>query len=272
MLVAGALLGSTSRLRADEPSEPVGASDPTVASTPSPSRDEATPDASSTTSGSPSAATTAPAALWRAALVLVGDPNDEARAAAAHVAAALEESVRFPSDPAIVASLLGESGEETIDAMLRARRSLGGSEREDVQTLASLGDRADVAVLVLVRARAGAREIVVFDVRHRAFFEGVLAADASAERLARFVRSRARAATRELASVPDASSDSSAVARSITPRSDPAEAPTPDWIELNWPYLVAGGLLAGAAAFVIVYTTSQHDPMPMLRFRPGGSP
>ena len=46
----------------------------------------------------------------------------------------------------------------------------------------------------------------------------------------------------------------------------------PEWIEANWPFLLAGALLAGAAAFVVVYTTSDSTPAPMLRFRPGGAP
>lgn len=222
---------------------------------------------------------TTAASPLRVAVVLSGDPNDEARRLAEAVERAVGAELALPTDAGLRASLLGSTGPDTIAPVVRDRRALGGSEAEDVPLLASLGDRADVRLLLVTRRRAGTRELVVFDVAHRAFFEGTLALDASADdaRILRFVRARARAAEGTLAapanSLPTITEPETAtrIGRSIVPR--PGDRDEPDWIELNWPYLLAGALLAGAAAFVIVYTVEdQAGTTPTLRFRPGGAP
>ncbi|MBN8614433.1 MAG: hypothetical protein J0L92_27780 [Deltaproteobacteria bacterium] len=237
----------------------------------------AVPDATAVASPAPPSD-----AQIRVAVVLVGDPNDEARASAERVESAVRDVLALPSDTALRASLIGVAVEDAIVPVVRDRRALGGTEREDVPLLSSLGDRADVVLLLVVRARAGARELVAFDVRHRAFFEGsiVLDADLDAARVVRFARSRGRAAlggdvvTTESTAALEArvvESDEARAAAAIRTGAQDAEH-EPEWIEVNWPYLVAGALLAGAAAFVIVYTANDSDPVPMLRFRPGGSP
>ena len=219
----------------------------------------------------------------RVAVVLVGDPNEAARLRASQIEESLSATFRLPADPALRASLAGETEGELIAPVVRDRRALGGSEREDLPLLAALGDRADVVLLLVVRSRAGSRELVAFDVRHRAFFEGAidLEAELDAARLVRFVRARARAAESAQTALPAeaaaelearalSGSAEAAIREGATGGGEPADEP--EWIELNWPYLVAGALLAGAAAFVIVYTTNDSDPVPMLRFRPGGTP
>jgi hypothetical protein len=217
----------------------------------------------------------------RVAVVLVGDPNDTARDAAARIEGAVRETFALPSDAALRASLVGVTEGELIAPVVRDRRALGGTEREDVPLLAALGDRADVVLLLVVRTRAGNRELVAFDVRHRAFFEGAidLEAELEAARVVRFVRSRGRVALSSRPLTPEATAELEA--RALGAQTDAAireaaggdePADEPEWIELNWPYLVAGALLAGAAAFVIVYTTNDSSPVPMLRFRPGGTP
>ncbi len=247
----------------------------------------ATPDVAATPSIASEAATTTPVtpadSEIRVAVVLVGDPNDEARAMAERVEAAVRDHLVVPSDAALRASLVGASGDDLIAPVVRDRRSLGGTEREDVPLLASLGDRADVVLLLVVRARAGARELVGFDVRHRAFFEGSVALDGDLEatRIVRFARSRGRAAlSGEALSASSTAElearaierDHSQAAEAIRSGARDGEEHEPEWIEVNWPFLVAGALLAGAAAFVIVYTANDSDPVPMLRFRPGGTP
>jgi hypothetical protein len=215
------------------------------------------------------------------AVVLVGDPNDAAREAVARLEAAVRERFALPSDPALRASLVGLAEGDLIAPVVRDRRALGGTEREDLPLLGALGDRADVVLLLVVRTRAGSRELVAFDVRHRAFFEGAieLGQALDADRVERFVRSRGRAAlSSETTLPPETAADIEARAlgahtdAAIRDAAGTAPADEPEWIEVNWPYLVAGALLAGAAAFVIVYTTNDSDPVPMLRFRPGGSP
>jgi hypothetical protein len=217
----------------------------------------------------------------RVAVVLSGDANEEARLVAETVERAVAGTLALPSDAGLRASLLGATGEDTIAPVVRDRRALGGSEAEDVPLLASLGDRADARLLLVTRRRGGARELVVFDVANRAFFEGALTLDAHADeaRILRFVRARVRAAEGALeapASGPTAleAAAEARVGRAITAGSTRGSggAHEPDWLELNWPYLLAGALLAGAAAFVIVYTVEDRGPTPTLRFQPGGMP
>ena len=215
-----------------------------------------------------------PATLQHAAIVLVGDANADALRDVARTETALAPVVAFPSDVALRRSLIGGEG-ETIPTVMRDRRALGSSEAEDVPLLGSLGDRSDAHIIVLVRRRAGARELVVFDVAHGAFFDGALRLEgASDQAIASFVRSRAEASRLPSVRPPTLSETERAVNAAIAPPpvSAPAEAHQPDWFETNWPYLVVGALAAGAAAFVIVYATqNDSQPQPFFRFQPGGA-
>jgi hypothetical protein len=212
----------------------------------------------------------------RVAVVLVGDPNDAARAAAASIEDAVRGIFTIPSDAALRASLVGAAGDDLIAPVVRDRRALGASERDDLPLLGALGDRADVALLLVVRSRAGRRELVGFDVRHRGFFEGAVDLDPRPEpgRVVRFVRSRGRAALSAFAGPERSATPPARTAAGNLGLRDAAREPReePEWIEANWPFLLAGALLAGAAAFVVVYTTSDSTQAPMLRFRPGGAP
>ena len=219
-------------------------------------------------------------ALQHAAIVLVGDANSDALRDVVRTENALTPVVAFPADATLRRSLMGGEG-ETIPSVLRDRRALGASEAEDVPLLVSLGDRSDAHVMVVVRRRAGARELVVFDVAHGAFFNGALRIEeASDEAIATFVRTRAEAARTTLREpvptvrVAELNETERAVSAAIAPPAvaAPAVVAQPDWFEQNWPYLVVGVLAAGAAAFVIVYATdNQSTQQPIFRFQPGGS-
>lgn len=215
-----------------------------------------------------------PATLQHAAIVLVGDANADALRDVARTETALAPIVAFPSDVALRRSLIGGEG-ETIPTVMRDRRALGSSEAEDVPLLGSLGDRSDAHIMIVVRRRAGARELVVFDVAHGAFFDGALRLEgASDEAIASFVRSRAEASRLPAVRPPTLSETERSVNAAIAPPpvSAPAEPHEPDWFETNWPYLVVGALAAGAAAFVIVYATqNDSEPQPFFRFQPGGA-
>lgn len=53
----------------------------------------------------------------------------------------------------------------------------------------------------------------------------------------------------------------------------PGEAPVVVFFKRNWPYFLAGALLAGVGAVLIVSSVQSNNPAPpMLVFRPGGSP
>ncbi len=224
------------------------------------------------------------AARLRVAVVLVGDTNDEARATADAIEHAVQAELELPADAALRASLLGSTGDDMIAPVVRDRRALGGSEAEDAPLLVALGDRADAVLLLVVRRRAGRRELVGFDVRHGAFFDGAVTLEGDtvdAARVLRFSRARARA-TQSEPSAREAAELAASAERAVAGGRGSPQTPTsssggqedePEWIELNWPYLLAGALLAGAAAFVIVYTAEDgSQAVPTLRFRPGGTP
>jgi len=239
---------------------------------------------SSSAASAPESAPDEAAARVRVAVVLVGDTNEEARAAADAIERAVEAELELPADAALRASLLGSTGDDSIAPVVRDRRALGGTEAQDIPLLVALGDRADAALLLVVRRRAGRRELVGFDVRHGAFFDGSLALAGEvvdAARVLRFARARARATqaepsaeeTAELAASAERTVAGGLASTPTQSSSTGGEEDEPEWIELNWPYLLAGALLAGAAAFVIVYTAEDgSQPVPTLRFRPGGTP
>jgi hypothetical protein len=246
-------------------------------SAPTGSQDASGSESAPSGSAAPTASSTERAAESASAEPATAEPEPaRARAAAASIEDAVRGIFTIPSDAALRASLVGAAGDDLIAPVVRDRRALGASERDDLPLLGALGDRADVALLLVVRSRAGRRELVGFDVRHRGFFEGAVDLDPRPEpgRVVRFVRSRGRAALSAFAGPERSATPPARTAAGNLGLRDAAREPReePEWIEANWPFLLAGALLAGAAAFVVVYTTSDSTPAPMLRFRPGGAP
>ncbi|MFO0695520.1 MAG: hypothetical protein U0230_18310 [Polyangiales bacterium] len=235
----------------------------------------------------------------RIAVVVKGDPSPELVRAAEGLAEALEArgDVMQPSDAAARAALRGATS-ETEDGLAdvrAARRSLGWDETRDVDLLVRLGTFFDCDALVIVRS--GTPPVAeVFDVGRRDFYDGVATLDDETfERPSRFVRARARAArerrltdasaeaaaattpvaaaaasaTGTAAAGPGAQPGSLAAATEPSRRSD--APPARRFFRKNWPFFVAGALLAGAITWVVIAKTGNDTPAPVVHVRPGGS-
>ncbi len=205
------------------------------------------------------------------AVVVAGDPDPQLREAARRVERASGEHLRLPFDPGLRAALRGEpaEGDDGLEDARRERRRLGGDEARDAPVIAALGRRAGADVVGVVRAGEDGPELVVLDVRHAAFFEGTLAlsADVADARIARFVRSRARASARG-AEAPEAAAGTPAPEGATDGTAQPARQP--DFFEQFWPYFVAGGLLAALLIGIAVTSATAGSNTPVLRFVPGG--
>jgi hypothetical protein len=225
--------------------------------------------------------TGAATAIPKVAVVVSGDPDAALREPAARLDAALgsRPDVQTPSDPGLRRALRGDGGEPD-DGLERARaerRRLGWGEARDVRTLAGIGRMAGADVLVVVRRDVQGPEAVVFHVRAGAFYEGTVAlAGASDEAMTRFVLARARLAAGR--STPPPAPAAASTAPAAPPGADVATAaeapasgekeapPKKRWIARNWPYLVAGALLAGTVAYFIARDTTDAPTAPVLRF------
>lgn len=191
----------------------------------------------------------------KVAVVVVGDPDAAARHQAEQVMQAVQKDggVTMPADKKLQAALLGDAppdgDEEDGLAMPRSlRRRLGWGERQDIPLLVSLGEHIGAAALLLVRRRAAALELVVFHVAARAFFAGNLPLPAaSAAALQQFAKPRITAARQ----IPKLDARVAAANQVASP-TPPAAKPQKPWLRRNWPYLVAGALLAGALAVFVV--------------------
>lgn len=219
-------------------------------------------------------------------VVLVGDPDDGAIAAAEALLAQLEQSslVRLPTDVALRRAMLGRGADDGLDGVRSERRALGLSERRDVPALVRLGRLATAVVVIVVRAVGTGHEATVLDVNRAAFFDGALSLPAADADAATFVGRRARSANRAAdapapvdSDVEGASPEGDAapavgvapVVAEIPATEAPAGDPVLQWFEQNWAYLAAGALLAGGVAFVVVVATEPGAPPPMIRVVPG---
>lgn len=233
----------------------------------------------------------------RIAVVVKGDPSPELVQAAQGLSDALEAEgeVAQPSDAAARAALRGAASEadDGLADVRAARRGLGWDEARDVDLLTRLGTFLDCDALVIVRA--GTPPVAeVFDVGRHDFYDGVATLDdPTFERPSRFVRARARAArerrlqaaSAEAAAVttPVAVAAASATtgtaaepgaptgARAASEPSARADVPPARrFFRKNWPFFVAGALLAGGIAWVVVAKTGNDTPAPVVHVRPGG--
>ncbi|MEC7523128.1 MAG: hypothetical protein VYE22_24835 [Myxococcota bacterium] len=207
-------------------------------------------------------------------MILVGDPSPPLRALAARVDASLTAPLSRPFDPGLRRALRGEPGEDDdgLSEIRRERRRLGLGETHDAPILAQLGRRAGARAVAVVRLADDGPELVVLDVRARAFYEGrlQLTEDVPERRVARFVGRRARVTT------PAAPSPAEVAAESAEARPDPL-APSPEeeegepgFFEQYWPYFAAALLLGGMITAIAVTSAADAPDQPVLRFVPGG--
>ena len=219
----------------------------------------------------------AAAEVPKIAIVIAGDPDETLQASARELEEELTKSdLRVPSDPALRAALQGYPSEGNTDGLdgLRAyRRALGLDPRKDTETFVRIGHISGAHALVVVRKKKAKPIAEVFDVGAERFYEGVLhLTDATKAERHKFVHKRAEAALRrselteseQAATPPTASSDLAA------PVDKPKKKP---WIKKNWPYILAGALLAGTVTYFIVDSQrgGNSPSPPVLRFRPGDS-
>lgn len=231
----------------------------------------------------------------RIAVVLEGDPTPGATAAAEGLETALlaSEEVAQPSDPLVRAALRGNTGapDDGLDAVRGLRRRIGWSQDADREALASLAGRLALAAVVVVHV-GDAPVARVYDVTARRYFAGEAAIDeAGRDATVAFIVSRAAAAERrrtaptpadvaatpETAGAPDGDTAASAspapLGATTEPTVPPVDAPPQrSWIRRNWPFLVAGALLAGTATFFIVQRGGHETSPPVIHVRPGGTP
>lgn len=213
-------------------------------------------------------------------VVVAGDPDDALRAEAARVEELVEGSSGLitPGDPGLRQALRGETPADENDGLERARaerRRLGWDEEADGRGLLAIGRMSGARLLLVLRRREVAT-LEIFDVEARAFYEGGLSlAGANDAAVLAYVESRASATRRRSAAPPSpevaaaAGAEAPLDAEASTTGDAPAESER--WIKRGWPYIVAGILLAGVIAGVVVSQTNEDDTLPpVLRFRPGG--
>jgi hypothetical protein len=230
----------------------------------------------------------------KVAVVVAGDPDPALVEAASQLAAALgaTEGLALPADEALRAALVGAPApaeDDGLDEARAARRRIGLGDAAAQAALARIGGLTGAVALAIVR-RAPDPAAEVFDVDRGAYFEGKLdLATADPQAAGRFVLRRARAARAHVGEPVAASAPPPApAAEAVMPRTaaEAATAATPaetspggeptearhraPWIRKNWPYFVAGALLAGAVTFIVL-NRNQDQPDPVIRIRPGGS-
>lgn len=222
------------------------------------------------------------------AVVVAGDPGPELRSQAEAVRDAVRArpELHGPADPGLARALAGEApaqGDDGLEQARAERRRLGWNEARDVPVLARIGRMTGADLVLVVRRGATGAELVAFDVAAGAFYEGALVLPATPEALGDFALDRARAAATR---PPGAEAPAKAAPAAAKPRAAPAAALAPDeepkdeastepekrWIAKNWPYLVAGALLAGTVTFFVVRSKRDQTPEPVLRFELGGAP
>jgi hypothetical protein len=217
-------------------------------------------------------------------------------------------SLRAPVDPGLRRALRGAPAPSEDDGLGRARaarRRLGWGETKDLPVLLEIGRMAGADAVVVVRSGPAHPRVVVVDAKAGAFFEGELAWPEDRGRALRFVQSRATAAQgRDASRTPTperaatsaqqaGSRDHGALApddeggRTSDPTASDPKASDPKardgnpsdrkddeatgaraWFKDNWPYIVAGALLAGTVAFFLLRDDGGGSAQPRFRFVP----
>ena len=232
--------------------------------------------------GAPATARAEDEPLPKVAVVVVGDPDDDLRARAVELEEALTEGgeVRVPSDPGLRAALRGEPPVATEDDGLervRAERrrvvlaDLSAVVESDARALRALGRSSGAtAVVVVRRSETGSIDALVMDVGRVALYEGEVATtdlDAACAFVVSRARSAARAAARGEGPVAPSPRAEPAPAETQTPARDDEED---GGIFSEWPFIVAGVLLAGFVLFLVLDSEPAEQGPPVLRFTAGG--
>ena len=182
--------------------------------------------------------------------------------------------MRRPFDPGLRRALRGEPGErgDGLGEVRTERRRLGLGESRDAPILRAIGRRANAVAVAIVRAGEDGPELVMFDVRHAAFFEGALPLSESTapSRIGEFVFRRARAASRRRSGGLATPFEAAASAQNEETSEPEEPAPEPDFFEQYWPYFVAGAALIGMIIAIAVTAATAVSTPPVLRFVPGG--
>lgn len=227
----------------------------------------------------------------KVAVVVSGDPDDGARAAAAAVEAALvsRPSLYLPTDELVRGALRGELArdEDGLDGLRSLRRSLGLDEEKDEATLTRIAESTGADALVVVRRRGARFELMVFDRVAARFYEGTRTLEGTpSDGDLRYVERRALRAAQRVSEPPsapatvepspsgspDASRPRPAPALEERPPARDAPAEKRTFWQRAWPYLVAGALLAGTVTFFVVRGRPDDPPPPVLRWSQGGNP
>lgn len=208
-------------------------------------------------------------ALPRVAVVIEGGASEMSVEAATRLEGALAASgeVALPDD-ATRAALLGDRGTagDGLERIRSLRRRADWTSAGDRDVLSELGSALDVVALVLVRGVEDGSELAarVYDVGAGRFFQGAVVIDAVSTGegfvLARVRRASERARTAATTPV------------ELEPeRSSPLDDQAPErrsWMGRNWPFVVAGVLLAGATTFFVIQRTNADESPPVIHIRP----
>lgn len=229
--------------------------------------------------GTPAAHRHAPSG--KVAVVVAGDPDAQLRAQAAAVQQSVQHAgIETPADAALVHALWGAAPAAPNDGLEEARaerRRLGWGEKRDVPVLGRIGRMTGASVVLVVRRETEGPELVGFDVPDGAFFEGALPLPGAPRAVASFAVARLRATAIGPASVaPARAAAEGAAPASAKPakalKTKPKAKHEKRWIAKNWPYVVAGVLLAGTVAYFVARRHRTQSTTPVLRFQLGGNP
>lgn len=226
-------------------------------------------ESASANAATPSEASSGPRAKF--ALVLVGDADAALQTRAAELSEALHDAgLTGVHDGAIYEALLGRGGEEddALGPLRRARRVLSLSEdagaRAEALDLIGRASGADALVLIARRAPT----LRVYDLGARSFFEAVPPSPGDV----RYIVSATQAAADRAITAPSLVAEAAEDEAEVDVETEEDVPPVRAFFRKNWPYMVAGVLLAGAVVWLAVGSGGNDEtPAPVLRFRPGSS-
>lgn len=212
----------------------------------------------------------APAARAKFALVIVGDADAALQMRAADLSQALHDAgLTSVHDEAIHETLLGRGTEgDGLGALRGARRTLALSDDAAARAdaLERIGRASGADTLVLLARRAPT--LRVYDLTARSFYQAVPPSPDDVP----YIASATRAAAARALTAPALVAEAAAEEPEVEVDTDEELPPVRAFFKKNWPYMVAGVLLAGAIVWLVVGAGSNDEaPPPVLRFRPGGA-